>query len=51
MFWVGASPTSVIYINGTNEEDDGGVSLYAGDATAINEAYVGRAHSEWPDLT
>lgn len=36
--WVGPTDTSVIYINGTNDEEDGGVSLYAGDVTAIDEA-------------
>jgi len=38
MIWVGPNPTSVIYINGTNDEEDGGISLYAGDVTAISEA-------------
>ncbi len=37
--WVGPNDTSILYINGTNEEDNGGVSLYAGDVTAIEEAY------------
>jgi hypothetical protein len=32
-----------MYLNGTNEEDNGGVSLYAGEVTAIDEAYE---HSE-----
>ena len=32
-----------MYLNGTNEEDNGGVSLYAGEVTAIDEAYD---HSE-----
>ncbi|KIW65324.1 hypothetical protein PV04_07594 [Phialophora macrospora] len=38
--WVGPNDTSILYINGTNEEDNGGVSLYAGDVTAIEEAYL-----------
>ena len=38
MVWVGPTDTSVLYVNGTNEEEDGGVSLYAGDVTAIDEA-------------
>ena len=38
MMWVGPTDTSVLYVNGTNDEEDGGVSLYAGDATAIDEA-------------
>ncbi|KIX01618.1 uncharacterized protein Z518_09344 [Rhinocladiella mackenziei CBS 650.93] len=37
--WVGPSDTSILYINGTNEEDDGGISIYGGDITAIDEAY------------
>ena len=38
MIWVGPTNTSVFYVNGTNEEDDGGISMYAGDATAIDQA-------------
>ena len=38
MVWIGPTNTSVLYVNGTNEEEDGGVSLYAGDVTAIDEA-------------
>jgi hypothetical protein len=40
MFWIGPTDTSVIYVNGTNDEEDGGISMYAGDVTAIDEAYV-----------
>lgn len=40
MVWVGANSTSVIYVNGTNEEDDGGVSLYSADVTNIGSACV-----------
>jgi hypothetical protein len=29
--WVGATNTSVLYINGTNEEVPGGVTLYTAD--------------------
>jgi hypothetical protein len=38
--WSGGenASTSVIYVNGTNEEADGGISLYSADATAIDEA-------------
>jgi hypothetical protein len=36
--WVGPNDTSILYINGTNDEDDGGISLYGGDVTAIDEA-------------
>jgi hypothetical protein len=37
-FWIGSTDTSVLYVNGTNDEEDGGISLYAGDVTAIDEA-------------
>jgi hypothetical protein len=30
--------TSVIYVNGTNEEANGGISIYSADATAIDDA-------------
>ncbi|RMD40331.1 hypothetical protein DV735_g4819, partial [Chaetothyriales sp. CBS 134920] len=36
--WVGSEDTSVLYINGTNEEGDGGVSLYAADVTSFDQA-------------
>lgn len=39
LVWVGPNDTSILYINGTNEEADGGISIYAGDITAIDEAY------------
>lgn len=38
ILFAGPNATSIIYINGTNEEDDGGISLYAGDVTAIDDA-------------
>jgi hypothetical protein len=38
ILFAGPNATSIIYLNGTNEEDDGGVSLYAGDITAIDDA-------------
>ena len=38
MVWIGPKDTSVIYVNGTNEAEDGGISIYAGDVTAIDEA-------------
>jgi hypothetical protein len=38
--WVGPNDTSILYVNGTNEEDDGGISIYGGDVTAIDQAYV-----------
>jgi hypothetical protein len=36
--WIGATPTSVIYVNGTNAEGDGGISLYSADVAAIENA-------------
>ncbi|KPI36271.1 putative dipeptidyl-peptidase 5 [Cyphellophora attinorum] len=37
--WLGGnSSTALVYLNGTNEEEDGGVSLYAADATDISGA-------------
>lgn len=38
--WVGSenATTALIYVNGTNAEADGGVSIYAGDATSISDA-------------
>ncbi len=36
--FVGPNPTSIIYVNGTNEEDNGGISLYSADALALEEA-------------
>lgn len=38
MVWIGPTDTSVIYVNGTNAEEDGGISLYAADVTAIENA-------------
>lgn len=38
MAWIGPTDTSVVYVNATNEEGDGGISMYAGDATALDEA-------------
>lgn len=36
--WVGSSPTSILYVNGTNDADDGGISVYAGDALKLSDA-------------
>ncbi|KAL8718404.1 MAG: hypothetical protein Q9225_004462, partial [Loekoesia sp. 1 TL-2023] len=36
--FVGSSRTSILYINATNEEGDGGVSLYTADATNLASA-------------
>ena len=38
LVWVGPTNTSVLYVNGTNEEEDGGISLYSADVTAIENA-------------
>ncbi|EXJ88470.1 dipeptidyl aminopeptidase [Capronia coronata CBS 617.96] len=38
--FVGPTNTSILYINGTNEEDDGGISIYGGDITALDDAYL-----------
>ncbi|RVX69260.1 hypothetical protein B0A52_07236 [Exophiala mesophila] len=38
--FVGPNATSILYLNGTNEEEDGGVSLYAGDIDSFDEAYL-----------
>ncbi|TGJ88745.1 hypothetical protein E0Z10_g112 [Xylaria hypoxylon] len=36
--FVGPKDTSIIYINGTNAEEDGGVSLYSADANDLKSA-------------
>ncbi|RYP00857.1 hypothetical protein DL764_006380 [Monosporascus ibericus] len=36
--FVGPNPTSIIYVNGTNEEDNGGISLYSADALSLEKA-------------
>ncbi|KAI1091320.1 alpha/beta-hydrolase [Rostrohypoxylon terebratum] len=36
--FVGPTPTSIIYINGTNAENDGGISLYSADANSLGDA-------------
>ncbi|OTA70584.1 alpha/beta-hydrolase [Hypoxylon sp. EC38] len=36
--FVGPTPTSIIYINGTNAEGDGGISLYSADANSLDNA-------------
>ncbi|KAI1270490.1 dipeptidyl-peptidase V [Xylariaceae sp. FL1019] len=38
--FVGDKPTSIIYINGTNEEGDGGISLYSADVDALEDAQL-----------
>jgi hypothetical protein len=38
LVWVGPTNTSVLYVNGTNEEEDGGISLYSAEVTAIENA-------------
>jgi hypothetical protein len=38
--WTGSenASTAIIYVNGTNEEGDGGISIYSGDVTSIDDA-------------
>jgi hypothetical protein len=38
--WTGSAnaTTAVIYVNGTNEEGDGGISIYSADVTSIDDA-------------
>ncbi|ETN36849.1 uncharacterized protein HMPREF1541_07836 [Cyphellophora europaea CBS 101466] len=38
--WTGSenASTAVIYVNGTNEEADGGISIYSGDVTSLSDA-------------
>ncbi|KAI1105331.1 alpha/beta-hydrolase [Jackrogersella minutella] len=36
--FVGPTPTSIIYINGTNAKGDGGISLYSADANSLDNA-------------
>ncbi|KAL8710476.1 MAG: hypothetical protein Q9220_004908 [cf. Caloplaca sp. 1 TL-2023] len=36
--FVGPSKTSILYINATNEEGDGGISMYTADATDLTSA-------------
>ncbi|KAI5922675.1 dipeptidyl-peptidase V [Camillea tinctor] len=36
--FVGPNPTSIIYVNGTNAEGDGGISLYSADANSLEDA-------------
>ncbi|KAI1751740.1 dipeptidyl-peptidase V [Xylaria castorea] len=36
--FVGPKDTSILYINGTNAEDDGGISLYSADANDLKSA-------------
>lgn len=38
--WVPGSGTGVMYINGTNDDIPGGVTLYLTDAASPNSTYV-----------
>ncbi|KIW08219.1 uncharacterized protein PV09_01147 [Verruconis gallopava] len=38
LVWIGPTNTSVIYVNGTNEEGNGGISLYSADVNAMEDA-------------
>lgn len=49
--WVPGTENGILYINGTNEEVPGGVTLWMGDITKPSERYVlvGRDFLDWPD--
>jgi hypothetical protein len=38
--WIPGTETGILYINGTNEEIPGGVTLWIGDITKPTERYV-----------
>lgn len=38
IFWIGPTSTSMLYINGTNDQVDGGATLYMADARSPSEA-------------
>lgn len=39
MIWIGPTDTSVLYVNGTNSEIDGGVELWVSDTSSFDEGY------------
>ena len=43
--WVGPTNTSVLYINGTNEEIPGGITLYTADLANSPIKPYGQVHS------
>jgi hypothetical protein len=40
IMWLPGTETGVIYINGTNEETPGGVTIWIGDVSSPSERYV-----------
>ena len=40
MIWIGATDTSVLYVNGTNSEVDGGVELWVSDTSSFEQGQV-----------
>lgn len=38
LFWIGPNPTSIFFVNGTNDDIPGGVTLYLADATSPGNA-------------
>lgn len=39
MIWIGPTDTSVLYVNGTNSEVDGGVELWVSDTSSFEDGY------------
>ncbi len=39
MIWIGPTETSVLYVNGTNSEVDGGVELWVSDTSSFDQGY------------
>lgn len=37
MIWIGPTDTSILYVNSTNSEVDGGVELWASDTTSFDQ--------------
>ena len=37
MIWIGPTDTSVLYVNGTNSEVDGGVELWVSDTSSFEQ--------------
>jgi hypothetical protein len=40
MIWIGARDTSVLYVNGTNREVEGGVELWVSDTSNFDQGYA-----------
>ena len=38
LFWVGPKDTSILYINATNPDVSGGITMYMTDATSFGDA-------------